>query len=258
MTSASPSATAQSSTLWSSLAHDWWDPQGPMRALHAITPARLESLAQACNAQKEAKSSTPLRQHVNQKKIFDLGAGAGLASLPFARLGAKVVAIDMNTDLLTSLADRANREALEISTLQADVTTSQSLDSLGCADIITCFDMIEHVDTPQAVMDTIARALAPNGIAVLSTLNRTWASSLFGIHVAERFLQLVPQGSHSWDQFIKPSELRRMGLHSGLRPIFLTGIAYNPLDNTARLSQAPHALAINYAMAFIKDAEKKS
>src|SRR6478672_7246026 len=68
------------------LAHRWWDPEGPQKALHALNPVRLRYVAD--------------RVHLRDAEVLDVGCGGGLLSEALAGEGARVTAIDLAPDLL--------------------------------------------------------------------------------------------------------------------------------------------------------------
>jgi 2-polyprenyl-6-hydroxyphenyl methylase/3-demethylubiquinone-9 3-methyltransferase len=84
----------------------------------------------------------------------------------------------------------------------------------------------------------------PNGIVILSTLNRTPKSYALGIVAAEYILNWVPKGTHSWQKFVKPSELSRMVRHNGAKPHDICGLVYNPLSKEFKLDKS--RLDVNY------------
>ena len=67
------------------MARDWWDPQGPMRALHRLNPVRLAYIRDtACTRfGRDPTSPRPL----DGLTILDVGCGGGVLSEPLSRLG---------------------------------------------------------------------------------------------------------------------------------------------------------------------------
>ncbi|MFL6593449.1 MAG: bifunctional 2-polyprenyl-6-hydroxyphenol methylase/3-demethylubiquinol 3-O-methyltransferase UbiG, partial [Luteimonas sp.] len=152
------------------LAHRWWDPEGPQKALHALNPARLGYVAS--------------RATLRGARVLDLGCGGGLLSEALAREGAHVTAIDLAPDLVRI----AKLHRLE-SGVEVDYRLS-STEALAAAepdryDVITCMEMLEHVPDPASVLRACAMLLKPGGRLFVSTLNRTPAAFALAIVGAE-------------------------------------------------------------------------
>jgi 2-polyprenyl-6-hydroxyphenyl methylase/3-demethylubiquinone-9 3-methyltransferase len=98
-------------------------------------------------------------------------------------------------------------------------------------------EMLEHVPDPASVVDSIARLLRPGGDAFFSTLNRTPRAYLQAVLGAEYLLRLLPRGTHSYERFIRPSELEGWCRAAGLELLEIAGIEYDPFAGSARLSR---------------------
>jgi 2-polyprenyl-6-hydroxyphenyl methylase / 3-demethylubiquinone-9 3-methyltransferase len=202
------------------LANRWWDPQGPQKALHALNPVRLGYVKQ--------------RIALRDASVLDVGCGAGLLSEALAREGARVTA----TDLAPELIKVAKLHRLE-SQISVDYRL-QSVESLaaeqpGSFDAITCMEMLEHVPDPSAIVTACATLLKPGGRLFLSTLNRTPAAFALAIVGAEYVARLLPKGTHHYQDFIKPSELAAWLREAGLQLEDVSGLAYEPWRNAARI-----------------------
>jgi 2-polyprenyl-6-hydroxyphenyl methylase/3-demethylubiquinone-9 3-methyltransferase len=202
------------------LANRWWDPHGPQKALHALNPVRLDYVKQ--------------RIALRDASVLDVGCGAGLLSEALAREGARVTA----TDLAPELIKVAKLHRLE-SQISVDYRL-QSVESLaaeqpGSFDAITCMEMLEHVPDPSAIVAACAILLKPGGRLFLSTLNRTPAAFALAIVGAEYVARLLPKGTHHYQDFIKPSELAAWLREAGLQLKDVSGLAYEPWRNAARI-----------------------
>lgn len=107
-------------------------------------------------------------QPVSNKNAIDLGAGNGLQSIPLAKLGFKVLAVDFNQQLLDEL--KINAQNLDIQTLLCDIKKIESL-----ADkpelILCCGDTLSHLDNKSEVrsfISSIVKSLSKNGKLILS------------------------------------------------------------------------------------------
>lgn len=226
------------------LADRWWDPEGDMRPLHDINPVRLDYIvrrAAALPAAGKAKD-VPLKG----LRVLDIGCGGGLISEHLARLGAEVLGIDMAEELLEVARAHAAGSGEQVPQYR-HCAAEELLAEKERWHLITCMEVIEHVPDPAALVRTCAELLQPGGQAVFATLNRTPLSFATAIVGAEYLLRLLPRGTHRYDMLIRPSELAAWGREAGLRLEDLTGMAYNPLLRTARLTRRTD---INYMATF--------
>ncbi|MDN5863347.1 MAG: bifunctional 2-polyprenyl-6-hydroxyphenol methylase/3-demethylubiquinol 3-O-methyltransferase UbiG [Salinisphaera sp.] len=210
------------------LAARWWDPDGEMRPLHDINPARVKWIDE--------------RAGLAGKKVLDVGCGAGLLAEAMARAGACVTAIDLAPELIEAGRVHAAAAGLEID-YRCVATRELAAGVPGQFDLVTCLEMLEHVTEPQAIVDDCARLLAAGGDAVFSTINRSPRAWLLAIAGAEYLLGLLPRGTHDYSQLIRPSELSAWVRRSGLAVREITGLHYNPFLHTARIGGRPD---VNY------------
>jgi 2-polyprenyl-6-hydroxyphenyl methylase/3-demethylubiquinone-9 3-methyltransferase len=198
----------------------WWDPQGEMRPLHDLNPVRLAYVERA----------GPLAG----RRILDVGCGGGLLAEAMARKGAQVTGIDLAGDLLQVARLHALEAGVELDyRLEAAETHAEA--HAGAYDIVTCMEMLEHVPDPAAVVAALARLVQPGGHVFVSTLNRTLKAYALAIVGAEYVLRLLPTGTHAYEKFIKPSELRQWASAAGLSLTDIAGLDYDPFTRKARL-----------------------
>lgn len=217
------------------LAADWWDPKGSSAMLHRLNPVRLDFIRSAIDAhwQGDSRAVRPLAG----KRALDVGCGAGLLCEPLARLGAAVTGVDAAAENIAAAAAHAGGAGLAIDYRRGEIAAL----GLGRFDLVCSMEVIEHVADKAGFVAALAAALAPGGLMVLSTPNRTARSRLLLVEAAER-LGMVPRGTHHWDDFVTPDELRGLLAEAGLRMGDPRGIAWTP----ARGLRLSDDLALNY------------
>jgi len=219
------------------LASDWWDPDGASSMLHKLNPVRLGYLRDMVDQhwQADERGFRPLAG----KTALDVGCGAGLLAEPLARLGAKVTAIDVAPEVIAVARDHAAGQRLAIDYRHAAV---EDLDSRF--DLVTAMEVIEHVADPRAFLICLAARLAPGGLMILSTPNRTARSRLLMITIAEGIGQ-IPKGTHEHERFITPDEMKAMMAAAGLAVLDCEGISFSP----TRGLHLSEDLRLNYLVA---------
>lgn len=207
--------------FFAELAKDWWNPKGKMASLHQVNPVRLGFIRAAIDAHfgGDPRSIKPLAG----KSALDIGCGAGLVCEPLARLGAEVTGVDAAAQNVSAATAHAEGAGLDIRYMAGELA---SLD-IGTFDLVTAMEVIEHVADKRAFLADVAASLAPDGLLVLSTPNRTPASRLLLVGAAEA-VGYVPKGTHHWEDFITPAELEAMLAELGLEVIERRGIAWRP------------------------------
>ncbi len=221
-------------------AADWWDENGPFKPLHALNPVRLSYIkAQICeHYERDTQSLKPFEK----LSILDVGCGGGLVCEPLARLGAKVTGADAD-----SVTIETAREHAKASGLKVDYQNKPAEEIKKQFDVVLALEIIEHVADPSAFVESISTLVKPGGLVIFSTLNRNPKSFLLGIVAAEYILRWVPQGTHSWKKFVRPSELSRMARAAELTPHDVTGLIFNPSSNEFALSKRD--LDVNYLLS---------
>ena len=219
------------------MAADWWDPSGSSAMLHKLNPVRLRYIRSAIDGHwlGEESSFRPL----TGKRALDVGCGAGLLSEPLARLGATVTALDAAQENIAIARAHAERQGLLI---DYRATPVEQLDSEGF-DLVTSMEVIEHVTDPAAFIGALAAKLAPGGLLILSTPNRTALSRLAMISIGES-IGGIPKGTHDWDKFLTPEELTDMLVKAGLEVTDVTGLSFDPRRGFTLSSNK----AINYLL----------
>jgi 2-polyprenyl-6-hydroxyphenyl methylase/3-demethylubiquinone-9 3-methyltransferase len=201
-------------------ARDWWNPDGPEAMLHRLNPVRLKYIRDQIDQhwQCDECSRTPL----SGKTALDVGCGAGLLAEPLARLGAKVTGLDASAELIDVAREHARATGLGIDYRAGEVVKLE-----GEFDLITCMEVIEHVADPMAFAGALARRLTSGGLLIMSTPNATGWSKLLMITIGEG-LGRIPRGTHEFEKFIAPEQLKALLNGAGLTCIDVEGIAFSP------------------------------
>ena len=217
---AETSIVAREAAHFGALAGDWWDPDGASAMLHKLNPVRLAYIRDRID-QHWHLDECALRP-LSGKTALDVGCGAGLLAEPLARMGSKVTAVDAAPELIAAAKAHAEGAGLAIDYRAVGV------EALGGAfDLVTAMEVIEHVAEPAAFVAALAARLAPGGLLILSTPNRTAWSKLLTITLAEG-IGRIPKGTHDYDKFIDPDAMRGLLAKAGLEVIDVEGIAFSP------------------------------
>jgi 2-polyprenyl-6-hydroxyphenyl methylase / 3-demethylubiquinone-9 3-methyltransferase len=218
---------------FSKMAEEWWNPQGPCKPLHAINPIRLQFI----------------KQHVllQEQPVIDIGCGGGLLSEGLAQAGAHVTGIDKSEPLINIANHHAKQNDLSIHYLIEDVAGLGKKNNHFSA--VCCMELLEHVSQPHALIQACSDLAKPHGWLFFSTLNRNPFAYLMAILTAEHLLKILPQGTHQYGKFIRPSELAAGARKANLCLQRLQGIHYNPFTGSAKLTES---VQVNYIAAFQK------
>jgi 2-polyprenyl-6-hydroxyphenyl methylase/3-demethylubiquinone-9 3-methyltransferase len=202
------------------LANDWWDPKGSSAMLHRLNPPRLKYIRSAVDRHwgGDGLSFTPLAG----KSALDVGCGAGLLCEPLARLGARVTGLDAAAENIGVARAHAAHSGLSIDYRPG------SVELLGgeTFELVTSMEVIEHVTDPAGFVAGLVAALAPGGLMILSTPNRTPLSRLAMITVGEG-AGFIPRGTHDWDKFVTPDELTALVEAAGMKVIDVSGLSFS-------------------------------
>jgi 2-polyprenyl-6-hydroxyphenyl methylase / 3-demethylubiquinone-9 3-methyltransferase len=220
------------------LAQDWWNPKGSSAMLHKLNPIRLGFVRDAIEAHWGSSPSDP--KPLAGKRALDIGCGAGLLAEPLARLGAQVTGVDAAPENVAAAKAHAAGMGLAI-----DYRAGE-LEALGVGqfDLVTSMEVLEHVADKAAFVAQLVNHLMPGGLLVLSTPNRTPQSRLLMVGVAEA-IGAIPKGTHDWDSFVTPDELRALLTDAGVTMGEPKGIVLSPLKGL----QLSDNLALDYIVA---------
>ena len=213
------------------LGGEWWDANGPFEPLHRLNPVRLTYIRDRLCSRfgrdpKAAKSLAGL-------SVLDIGCGGGLVAEPLARLGALVTGIDPGEEAIAAAKGHAEGSGL---TIRYEVAAAEDLAARGESyDTVLLLEVVEHVPDVPAFLRTVVPLVKPEGLMILSTLNRTLKAYALAIVGAEYILRWLPVGTHQWDRFVTPEELRSALRGAGLTLTDTTGMIYDPFADEWRL-----------------------
>lgn len=227
---------------FSALADQWWDQTGPFKPLHRFNPVRLGFIRDQAAARfgRDVRGPRPFEG----LKLLDIGCGGGLLCEPMARLGFAVTGVDASERNIGAAQAHAEAQGLQID-YRADTAEALLAQGAGPFDLVLNMEVIEHVADPRAFLIDTANLVAPGGMMIVATLNRTLKSLALAKVGAEYVLRWVPAGTHDWSKFLTPDELR--GFLEG-QPFVVEGpfgVEYQPLQGVWR--ESPDA-SINYMM----------
>ena len=231
------STSNETSILFDKLSDEWWDENGCFKALHSFNLIRLEFLIK-----------NNLSKSLNGLRILDIGCGGGILCEPLSRLGAEVTGIDTNEKAIKVAKEHARIKNLKINYINAELSQVEK-----CSfDIITCMEVLEHVEDINQIISISNDILKKNGVFFGSTINKTLTSYLLAILFAENVLQIVPKGTHEWKKFLKPNFVKKKFLENGFNDFQIQGVNYNPFKNRWSFSERTF---INY-MFFANKSQK--
>ncbi|WP_024339281.1 bifunctional 2-polyprenyl-6-hydroxyphenol methylase/3-demethylubiquinol 3-O-methyltransferase UbiG [Bradyrhizobium japonicum] len=231
--SAQPGSTVDATEIakFSKLSAEWWDPKGKMAPLHRINPLRLGYIRDA--ACRKFERNVRSLSCLGSLRVLDIGCGAGLLCEPLSRLGAQVVGIDPSASNIAAAKLHAGKSHLAI---DYRCTTVEEVDPRERFDIVLAMEVVEHVTDVGVFLKRCASMLKPNGLMVVSTLNRNWKSFALAIVGAEYVLRWLPRGTHEWNKFVTPDELAKHLLDNRLVITEQTGVVYSPFADKWSLS----------------------
>jgi 2-polyprenyl-6-hydroxyphenyl methylase/3-demethylubiquinone-9 3-methyltransferase len=217
-----------------------------MRPLHVVNALRLKHVLERLRTHFGRAPGASL----NGLKVLDVGCGGGLMSEPLALCGAKVVGIDASPGNIAAARLHANALGATLDYRLGDGFTS--LDAGSTFDVVLALEVVEHVDDVAAFVTTAARLVAPGGLLFVSTVDRNFLSFVVAIVGAEYVLRVLPVGTHHWQRFVRPTELRKTAESAGVKLIDLRGMSYVPILHRASWSRSTR---VNYMSTFARPAQ---
>lgn len=228
-----PSIDAAEVKKFSDMAAEWWDPKGKFKPLHRFNPVRLGFIRDKAEAHFGLEAG--LKKPLQGLRVLDIGCGGGLVAEPMARLGASVTAVDASEANIKTAMTHAKETGLDI---DYRAGTAEGLLAAGEPkfDVVLNLEVVEHVADPQAFLTDTASLVAPGGMMIVATINRTMKAFTFAIVGAEYVLRWLPRGTHEFEKFVTPGEISTALKTAGLTTEPPQGVSFNPIADEWRLS----------------------
>jgi 2-polyprenyl-6-hydroxyphenyl methylase / 3-demethylubiquinone-9 3-methyltransferase len=232
------------------MAEDWWNPSGKFKPLHIMNGCRVGYIKEEICAHflRDPDVNLPLKG----LRILDVGCGGGLLCEPMSRLGADVTGVDALEKNIKAAQIHAQSSGLEIDYIYTSV---EALLESGQKpyDIVLNMEVLEHVTDPAEFIETCARLVRNGGLMFCSTINRTAKAFTLAIMGAEYIMNWLPRGTHQYAKFIKPAELLRALKDAGLTPDEPSGMVYNPLAGSWKITDDT---SVNYLVRSLREGVK--
>ncbi len=229
---------------FSKMADEWWDPEGKFKPLHKFNPTRIKYLKENIVYNFKLKNkSKPL----SGIKILDIGCGGGLLSEPMSRMGANVTGIDASDKNIKIAKVHSKKNKLKINYL---CSSPEKLKIGKKFDVILNMEIVEHVEDIDFFLKSCSKLLKKNGLMFVATINKTLKSYVFAIVGAEYVLRWLPIGTHEWEKFVKPEDLKQILMKYDLSLNKLEGMNFNIIKDEWSISRD---LSVNYIAKFIKN-----
>ena len=229
---------------FSKIADEWWDPSGKFKPLHKFNPIRISYIKDSIiNIFKIKNENKPLERI----KILDIGCGGGLLSEPMKRLGADVVGIDASNKNIQVAKIHAKKNKLDIKYI---CTSPEDFETKNKFDVILNMEIIEHVEDVDFFLKSCSELLTKNGLMFVATINKTFKSYVFAIVGAEYVLKWLPIGTHEWEKFVNPEDLKKILTKYNVYLDKIDGMNFNILKDEWNISKD---LSVNYIGKFVKN-----
>ena len=229
---------------FSSMAAEWWDPEGKFKPLHKFNPIRIKYIKENILEQFKLKNKSKPLSGVS---ILDIGCGGGLLSEPMSRLGASVTGIDASMKNINMAKLHAKKNKLNINYL---CSSPEKLSIKKKFDVVLNMEIVEHVNNINFFLKCCSALLKKDGLMFVATINQTLKSYIFAIVGAEYVMRWLPIGTHEWDKFVKPDDLEKILKKNNLILKKKDGMNFNILTNKWNTSKD---LSVNYIAKFSKD-----
>ena len=224
-TGLAPSVDPDEIARFEALAEDWWNPDGRMKLVHSFNAARVAHLSNRLPALmvRDPRRERPLDGFT----VLDVGGGGGRVRAPWARLGAVAPAIPAASPNVRVATIHADQARLPIGYRQA--VPEELVAERRQFDIVLSLEVVEHVADTDRFLAATGSLVAPGGLLVIGTLNRTLVSFVKAIIGAEYVLGWLPRGTHDWRRFMRPDEIAGTLAPLGFSVVETCGLELAPI-----------------------------
>ena len=229
---------------FSKIADEWWNPEGKFKPLHKFNPIRIKYIKENIINNFKLKNKFRPLSGIN---ILDIGCGGGLLSEPMSRMGANVTGIDASDKNIQIAKLHAKKNKLKINYF---CSSPEKLKITKKFDVILNMEIVEHVEDTDFFLKSCSKLLKKNGLMFVATINKTLKSYIFAIIGAEYVLRWLPIGTHEWEKFVKPEDLKKILMKYDLSLNKLEGMNFNIIKDEWSISRD---LSVNYIGKFIKN-----
>ena len=229
---------------FSNMADEWWDPHGKFKPLHKFNPIRIKYIKENIIEQFKIKNKAKPLSGIN---ILDIGCGGGLLSEPMCRLGANITGIDASIKNIKIAKLHAKKNGLKINYI---CSSPEKLKIAKKFDVILNMEIVEHVEDISFFLKSCSKLLKKNGLMFVATINKTLKSYVFAIVGAEYVLRWLPIGTHEWEKFVKPEELKEILTKNNLSLKKFDGMHFNIIKDEWSIT---NDLSVNYIAKFLKN-----
>ena len=229
---------------FSNMADEWWNPHGKFKPLHKFNPIRIKYIKENIINHFNTKNKNKPLSGIN---ILDIGCGGGLLSEPMCRLGANITGIDASIKNIKTAKFHAKKNGLKINYI---CSSPEKLKISKKFDVILNMEIVEHVEDISFFLKSCSKLLNKNGLMFVATINKTLKSYVFAIVGAEYILRWLPIGTHEWEKFVKPEDLKKILVKNNLSLKKLDGMHFNLIKDEWGISKD---LSVNYIAKFLKN-----
>ena len=230
---------------FSRLASDWWNPNGKFKPLHHFNPVRIKFIKDKLIYYfgLDPKAQEPLKK-IN---ILDIGCGGGLLCEPLKRLGATVTGIDASKNNIEVAKLHAREMNLNINYMQC---SPENLKFNNKFNVILNMEVVEHVLNVDLFIKNCSTLIEKNGVMFVATINKNLKSYLYAILGAEYIMRWLPIGTHDWEKFLTPQELKIIATKNNFKMDEVVGMKFNLFSKKwCRSTDA----SVNYISTFLKN-----
>lgn len=209
---------------FSSLDNEWWDPRkNPLIHMNAVRMQYMQDMI----AKHHRRSETSVTHRTLEGlQALDIGCGGGLACESLARLGATVTGVDPSDQLVRAAQahSQLDPKTQSITYIGGQAAEDLARDRIERYDIVCLLEVVEHATNVPSLLGAASQMLKPDGLLFLSTINRTMKSYLLTILGAEYIMRYIPVGTHNWNQYLSPEEVKRIAASANLQEANVMGM----------------------------------